>query len=218
MTNAASHIRRGFTLVEMVLSMAVMTILLGGIASAMILASRAMPDLATPLKAMADGYYAADQLAGELFAAQTITARSATSVTFTVADRNNDSIAETIRYSWGGAGQPLTRQYNIGTGTCANANCTGVGTPWSCCTAGGTGTCTSAVNAGCVSAGVPWACCTGSGVGSTVLDNVYQFNLGYVTQVISSVTKVTIVNITLRAGTDATSRVDTSVQLLNQPS
>lgn len=171
MTNAASHLRRGFTLVEMVLSMAVMTILLGGIASAMILASRAMPDLATPLKAMADGYYVADQLAGELYAAQTIstTFRSATGVEFTVADRNNDSIAETIRYSWGGAGQPLTRQYN-------------------------------------------------NGVASAVLNNVYQFNLGYVTQVISGATKVTVVNITTRVGADATSRVDTSVQLLNQPS
>jgi len=220
MTNAASHLRRGFTLVEMVLSMAVMTILLGGIASAMILASRAMPDLATPLKATADGYHAADQLAGELYAAQTIIARSATSVTFTVADRNvpPDNIPETIQYSWSGvAGQPLTRKYNNGTGTCANTNCTGAGTPWSCCTAGGTGTCTSAVNAGCVSAGVPWACCTGIGVASTVLDNVYQFNLGYVTQVISGATKVTVVNITIRASADATSRVDTSVQLLNQP-
>ena len=171
MTNVASHLRRGFTLVEMVLSMTVMTVLLGGIASAMILASRAMPDLATPLKARADGYHAADGLATELFAAQTITARSATSVTFTVADRTvpPDNIPETIQYSWSGvAGQPLNRQYN-------------------------------------------------GGAAGTVLDNVYQFNLGYVTQVISGATKVTVVNITIRAGADATSRVDTSVQLLNQP-
>ena len=170
MTNSVSHLRRGFTLVEMVLSMAVMTILLGGIASAMILASRAVPDLETPLKVKTDAYYAADGLAGELFAAQTIVFRSATVVEFTVADRNADSVAETIRYSWSGvAGHPLTRRYNNGT------------------------------------------------IG-TVLENIYQFDLRYDTQSISGQPKVTVVHITIRAGADATSRVDTSVQLLNQPS
>ena len=160
---------RGFTLVEMVLSMAVITVLLGGIASAMILASRAVPDLETPLKAMADGYHAADGLASELYAAQTITFRSATVVEFTVADRNADAIAETIRYAWDGvAGQPLNRQYNGGTA-------------------------------------------------GAVLDNVYQFDLRYDTQSISGQVKVTVVHITISAGADATSRVDTSVQLLNQP-
>ena len=51
-----------------------------------------------------------------------------------------------------------------------------------------------------------------------MLDSVYQFNVGYVTQVISGVNKVTVVNITVQAGSDAAARVDTSVQLLNQPS
>jgi hypothetical protein len=138
----------------------------------MILAGRAVPDLETPLKAMADGYHAADGLASELFAAQTITFRSATVVEFTVADRNvpPDNIPETIRYAWSGiAGQPLTRQYN-------------------------------------------------NGVAGAVLDNVYQFDLRYDTQSISGQVKVTVVHITIRSGADATSRVDTSVQLLNQPS
>lgn len=172
MTKAASHLRRGFTLVEMVLSMAVMTVLLGGISSAMILASRAVPDLETPLKARADGYHAADGLASELFAAQTITSRTATIVEFTVADRNvpADNISETIRYSWSGIyGQPLTRRYNNGTI-------------------------------------------------DTVLENIYQFDLRYDIQSVSGQPKVTVVHLTIRAGANATSRVDTSVQLLNQPS
>jgi prepilin-type N-terminal cleavage/methylation domain-containing protein len=113
MTNAASHIRRGFTLVEMVLSMTVMTILLGGIASAMILASRAMPDVATPLTNTVEGYHATDQVGSELYAAQSFTIMSPTDVQFTVADRNNDGAPETIRYTWSGvAGAPLKRQYN----------------------------------------------------------------------------------------------------------
>ena len=169
MTNDEQHRRRGFTLVEMVLSMAVMTILLGGISSAMILAGRAVPVSGTPASLTVDAYYAAEGLASELYAAQTITARGATSISFTVADRNADANPETIQYSWSGvAGQPLNRQYN-------------------------------------------------GGVAGAVLNNVYQFNLTYVTQVISSTTKVTIINITVQAGADSAARVDTSVQLLNQP-
>ncbi len=169
MTNYARHRRHGFTLVEMGLSMAVMTVLLGGISSALILAGRAIPDHATPVKLMTDGFHVADQLAGELYAAQTISARSANSITFTVADRNADANPETIQYLWSGvAGSPLYRQYN---GASA----------------------------------------------SVVLGDIYQFNLTYFTQVIGSSTRVTVVNITLRAGSDSASRVDTSVQLLNQP-
>ena len=170
MTHRITAKHRGFTLVEMVLSMAVMTVLLGGIASALLIAGRAVPSSATPASLTVDAYYAADRLASELYAAQTITARSATSITFTVADRNADANPETIQYSWSGVvGQPLNRQYNGGTAGAA-------------------------------------------------LDNVYQFNLAYATQVISGATKVTVVNITVRAGSDAAARVDTSVQLLNQPS
>ncbi len=168
--------RRGFTVVEMVLSMAVMTVLLGGIASALVIASRAVPGTATPMSLTVDGYYAAERLASELYAAQTITARSATSVTFKVPDRNADSAPETILYSWSGVpGHPLNRGYNGG------------------------------------SAGA-------------VLDNVYQFNLGYD----PPSPKVTVVHITICVGPDCTApdpavrdrapRVDTSVQLLNQPS
>ena len=170
MTHRTRAKRRGFTVVEMVLSMAVMTVLLGGIASALVIAGRPGPGTATPASLAVDGYHAAERLATELYAAQTITARSATSISFTVADRNADSNPETILYSWSGvAGQPLNRQYN---------------------------------------GGAPGA----------VLDNVYQFNLTYVTQVISGAPRVTVVNVTIQAGSDAAARVDTSVQLLNQPS
>lgn len=113
MTRSTRFQRRGFTLVEMVLSMAVMTVLLGGIASAMILASRAMPDRDTPFSNTMDGYYAADRLAGELYAARSFSVMSPTQVTFTVADRNNDGVPETISYTWSGtAGASLMRQYN----------------------------------------------------------------------------------------------------------
>jgi prepilin-type N-terminal cleavage/methylation domain-containing protein len=106
--------RRAFTLVELVLSMAVMTVLLGGLASAMILASRAVPDRKSTLAAAMDGSYAADQLAAELFVAKSFSVRSATAVKFTLDDRNADGVDDTIRYEWSGtAGAPLTRKYNL---------------------------------------------------------------------------------------------------------
>ncbi len=108
--------RRGYTLVELVVSMAVATVLMGGLASAIVLASHAMPNKENPAKATLDAHYAAEQIAGELFCAQSFSERTTTSVEFTVADRDGDSFSETIRYAWPGTpGDPLTRQYNSGT-------------------------------------------------------------------------------------------------------
>ncbi|MCH7595423.1 MAG: prepilin-type N-terminal cleavage/methylation domain-containing protein [Planctomycetes bacterium] len=105
--------RRAFTLLELLFAMVAMTALMGGLASALMLASRAIPDDASPAAVAIDAYYAADQIAGELFCAQSFSERTATAITFTVADRDNDTIAETIRYAWSGTpGDPLTRQYN----------------------------------------------------------------------------------------------------------
>ncbi len=180
MNTDAHNIRRGFTLVELTLSMAVLTVLMGGMASALFLAGRAVPDRETPLKATSEGFHAADQLAGELFAAQALTTRSATTVEFTVPDRcpvppiahpdcNGTNNPEIIRYAWNSvAGGPLTRRYN-------------------------------------------------NGAVENVLENVYQFELRFDTQSVGGQDKVTAVHITLRRGPDATARVDSSVQLLNQP-
>ena len=108
--------RRAFSLVELTVSMAVMTVLMGGLASAIVIASRAIPDDQSPISATLEGSDIAEQIAGELFCAQSFSQRTATAVTFTVADRTGDSVAETIRYAWTGApGDPLTRQYNGGT-------------------------------------------------------------------------------------------------------
>ncbi len=105
--------RRAFTLLELVFAMVAMTALMGGLASALVLASRAIPDDTSPAAVAIDAYYAADQIAGELFCARSFSERSAIATTFTVADRDNDAIAETIRYAWAGTpGDPLTRQYN----------------------------------------------------------------------------------------------------------
>lgn len=110
--------QRAVTLVELTVSVAVMAVLIGGLASAVALASRALPDEQSPNSVTLDGYYAAEQIAGELFCAQTFTERSSTTVEFTVADRDPliNPGPEMIRYAWSGTpGDPLTRQYNAGT-------------------------------------------------------------------------------------------------------
>ena len=107
--------RTGFTLVELMVSMSVATLLLGGVVSAITLASRAIPDADSPLRATTKAYHAAERMAEELFVAQSFAQRSATMVEFTVADRDSDTVAEIIRYQWSAVpGDPLTRQFNGG--------------------------------------------------------------------------------------------------------
>lgn len=106
---------RGHTLVELVMSLAVVALLMGSLASAMVLASRALPADASAEAAPVAAYHAAEELAGELYCAQSFSLLTSSGIEFTVADRNNDSLPETIRYEWSGTpGDPLTRRYNGG--------------------------------------------------------------------------------------------------------
>ena len=106
----------GFTLIELVVSMAITTVLMLGIGSAMLIASRAVPDAASPTGATVSAAQRCEQLTSDLQYAISINSRSATVIEFTVADRSGDGLPEVIRYEWSGtAGAPLTRQYNGGT-------------------------------------------------------------------------------------------------------
>lgn len=107
------RIRPAFTLVELVISMTVMLVLMGGVTSALVLASKAVPDRQTPLSAVGDTYQALGQFQSELATAKRMKSMSATQVSFTVADRNNDGFDETILYIWSGtSGTSLRRKYN----------------------------------------------------------------------------------------------------------
>lgn len=115
MINRCKHRRSAYTLIEMTVSLAVMSVLMGGVGSALVLASRAMPASKSPHTSKLASYHVMDLLVNELLIVQTVTAYSATGITFTVADRNADGAPETIRYAWSATpGDPLTRQYNGG--------------------------------------------------------------------------------------------------------
>lgn len=110
--------KRAFSLVEMVVALAIMSIIMVSIGSAVVLASRAIPkaddlSITGPRTAALLGRIA-DDLRYVLYFSE----RSAHAATWTVPDRDGDHGPETIRYAWSdpgnGAGAPLTRQYNGG--------------------------------------------------------------------------------------------------------
>ena len=108
-----SHQRAGYTLIELTVSLAVTSLILVGIGSAIVLTGRAIPD---GQGSAADAIEAGDvmaRLSNELQHAQFFAERSEHTVTFTVPDRDADDSPERISYAWSGvSGDPLTRTYN----------------------------------------------------------------------------------------------------------
>ncbi len=120
--NMAIHPTRGArsggsTLIELLISLSIMTVLLGGLTSAILIATHALPTGNSPLALSIDAGHAVDQIAQDLLYATAIPNATNTAVTLTVADRGHGAAGpETIRYAWSGTpGDPLTRQYNGGT-------------------------------------------------------------------------------------------------------
>ena len=104
---------RGLTLLEMTISLAVTGVIVLGLGSTMVVASKAMPT--GPANSVLLGAHAIEQISSELAYATAINSRSSRCVEFAVPDRNSDAVPETIRYEWSGvAGAPLTRRYNGG--------------------------------------------------------------------------------------------------------
>lgn len=115
-TRRITKSRHGFSLVELAVTTAVISILLVSLGSAIVLTSHAMPTPASP-GGEADYRRAAalDQMCAELRCATGFSEMTASAVTFTVADRDSDGNPEKIRYAWAGSsGSPLTRSYNAG--------------------------------------------------------------------------------------------------------
>ncbi|MFQ5492212.1 MAG: type II secretion system protein J [Phycisphaerae bacterium] len=111
------HRQTAFTVAELVVSMTVMTLVMGGLTSALVLSVHALPDNQQSSQTLVRTADTLDHLAGELLCAQTVSQQTSSSITFTVADRDGDTVPETIQYAWSGIpGTPLTRSYNAGAG------------------------------------------------------------------------------------------------------
>ncbi|MCG3125207.1 MAG: hypothetical protein CHACPFDD_00022 [Phycisphaerae bacterium] len=109
----AAERANGFTLIEVVLSVAASTILVGALLSAMVLVSRAVPATRPEQEEMVRAAELVEQMCAELQTADAIIDRQSASIEFTVPDRDADGTSERIRYAWSGvAGEPLLRRFN----------------------------------------------------------------------------------------------------------
>lgn len=108
----ASRCHRGFSLLEIVISLTIMSVLVVAMGSALLVATRGMPDSDSPLAENISSARVIDQIAGELQYAFTVVSASTTGIEFIV-ERNGAPV--TINYSWSEtAGDPLVRQYDGG--------------------------------------------------------------------------------------------------------
>lgn len=100
----------GFTLIELALSLGILTLLLGAIASMMSLAARAIPKETDSDQQVSTLRLRLADFCTDLSLAKSITSASPTDITFVVPDRDNDGTDETIRYAWSGiSGDPFAR-------------------------------------------------------------------------------------------------------------
>lgn len=109
------HGQQAFTLPELLVSLAVSAILLTALASAMVIASRAIPDGANPQMQAVNAFQVVEQLNTELATATSFSLLGANAIEFTVPDRVSDVDVspEVIRYEWSGTnGESLVRTYN----------------------------------------------------------------------------------------------------------
>jgi len=106
---------RGMTLIELVISVAIMSVLAVACGSAVVLASRAM-EISADAVGVPSPSAASDRVVADMQTALTFTECGSTSATFTVPDRTGDGLADKLRYAWSGTpGDPLTLSCNDGT-------------------------------------------------------------------------------------------------------
>lgn len=107
---------RGFTLVELIVSLVGAGVLLAGLGSALLVALKASDPTLTQTPSLLEGIARLTDLQGDLQYAVTIPEQSSSAITVTVPDRGDaDTADEIIRYAWSGTpGGPLTRQFNNG--------------------------------------------------------------------------------------------------------
>ena len=110
--------RVGFTLIEMVVSLAVFAVLVGAMGSALVLSTHALPTRTSAAGRTVAASEVLQQMTDELRGALYLTEAEPTSVALVLPDRDGDGNPEAVRYAWsglaGGAGGALTRRLNGG--------------------------------------------------------------------------------------------------------
>ena len=115
--------RGAFTLLEVLLSTAIVVVLLGGVVGTMFLAQRSMAAGTDAADRMVTEARVTQMIDMDVSLATAIPERTNQAVTLVVPDRTGDGQSETIRYAWSGVpGDPLTRQFNGGAAAVIAAN------------------------------------------------------------------------------------------------
>lgn len=105
--------RSGHTLLEMMLSLTLLSIIAVSVGSAVMLASQATPEEGSPTATLLSDSKVLARIAEDLSLAMYIPERSANTVTIVVADRTGDGLPDRITYAWSGTpGMPLTFELN----------------------------------------------------------------------------------------------------------
>jgi len=104
---------RGHTLLEMMLSLVLLSVVMASVGSAVLFASQAVPSDDDPDVVLARDATALARIVEELSTARYVVEQGPHAVTFVVRDRTADGIPDRIRYAWSGTpGDPLTSQFN----------------------------------------------------------------------------------------------------------
>lgn len=116
MARYPSHRPRGFTLIEMALSLSLVGIVLVALGSMLALTMQSAPqptDAASRVRGIA---FPASVMAEEIGSATGFVSVTTREIEFRIADRTGDDTEETVIYSWSGTpGDPLLRTINGGT-------------------------------------------------------------------------------------------------------
>lgn len=108
---AGFSVRRGYSLIELVVALSVSTLLLGALGSAVVIAATALPGQGGGATgSVLDAARGLDTLAGELEQAVYAPEMAATAVGVVLPDSDGDGAPEVVRHAWAGTGgDPLTR-------------------------------------------------------------------------------------------------------------
>ncbi|HRQ71975.1 MAG TPA: prepilin-type N-terminal cleavage/methylation domain-containing protein [Phycisphaerales bacterium] len=113
MRNHSPRTLRAYSLIELTVSLAIVSILVTAIGSLIILASKAIPRDDGVFAASLGGAILTEELIDDAAFALAFNEVASAAIEFTLPDRNGDGNEEIVRYTWSGtAGHPLTRSIN----------------------------------------------------------------------------------------------------------
>lgn len=112
----SGRLRRGFTLVELIVALAITGIVLSAVSSLIGLTAKVMPTRDDVNTTIVHDRVALDAMVADIDAATSVLSLTPTSIRLQMQDMDGDGNPETITYSWSGTpGNGLMRTYNTGT-------------------------------------------------------------------------------------------------------